>query len=519
MAKLSSMFDGFDAYWHYITLTLQNDPKEVPWRDQYTMLRSFYLSNGTYDVLQAYFAGRGFKDHELKELRNPAYRVVEFYATKLWPGKLPEALPIEAENEAILPMIEQVWQWSNWGVEKQVAARWFAVYGDMFLKISTNADADTDEVDPTRVFIQNLDPRYVTDFDVDERGFLTYARLDISMTRRNGDKLEPYTRTEIWDKRDGSYRLWEHKHGLDADLAKLGLPHTENALADFGIDFVPIVWAQFRPIGEERGSGAFSLQISKIDEANRLATRLHQIMFRHNKPTWALEANAIDASGRPLPPPRVGEGVNEEIEVDDDTFLKLPGQSRAVPLVPNLDYASHLAAINAQMSELKADLPELAYSDLRDRELSGRAIKNLLGDAIDRLLEARGNAETALIRAHQMALTIGVQAGLFSDPGTFESGALEHTIAYRDPFPPTIDEKTTAVKTLTDAGFPLRFAARYLELTEEEQQDLEAALLAEQAERMNFGAALLDEAERQFNAGDLNGNAQGVNGTAAGVSA
>lgn len=502
---IKSMFGSAITWWQYVSLSLQRDEKEAPWRDQYTMLAAYYRNNGVYEVLSHLFTQMGVENESVKELRNPAFRVVEFYASKLWPGKLPDALPIEATNENILPLIEQIWGWSNWGVEKQICARWFAAYGDMFIKVSTNADVDDETSVPTRVFMQNIDPRYMTTFDADERGFLTYARLDIPQTRRRDDKLEGYTHTEIWSKKENSYRLWEHQHGPDADIVQLGPPTINEQLSRFGIDFVPIVWAQFRPIGEERGSGAFSLQISKIDEANRLATRLHQMMFRWNKPTWALEANSVDSSGRPMPPPQIGDGVGEELEIDDDTFLKLPGMARLAALVPSLDYKAHLDSINAQMAELKADLPELAYSDMRDQELSGVAIRNLLGDAVDRLLEARGNAETALSRAHQMALTIGAVNGLFPDIGTFEGGDFEHTFRYRDPFPPTLEEKAAATKLLTDAGFPLLFAARTLELTDEEMAELEAALLQEQIQRTNFAAAALDAAERQFNAGFMNG--------------
>ena len=59
---------------------------------------------------------------------------------KIWPGPLPAALPIVTENQAIIEPIQQVWTWSNWGSEKQAAARWFACYGDMFLKVATKSD-------------------------------------------------------------------------------------------------------------------------------------------------------------------------------------------------------------------------------------------------------------------------------------------------------------------------------------------------------------------------------------------
>ena len=346
-------------------------------------------------------------------MRNPAFRVVEFYAAKLWPGNLPDALPIITDNPAIVDPIEQVWTWSNFSSEKQAAARWFACYGDMFIKVATRQD---DNGTPTRVFLQNLEPQYVTDFDADERGFLTYVRIDIPRQRRDGDERKSYLHTEVWNKEE--YRLWEHDKTAETPLSQLGPMRDSRPLSDFGIDFVPVVWQPFRNIGDTRGLAAITPALDKIDEANRQATRLHQMIFRNNRALWAVSANAMDAQGRPLPPPRLGDAsADNTLDVDDDTIMRLPGQATLNSLVPALNYEAALSVIDSQMAEIQRDLPELAYYELRGRPVSGVAAELLLGDAIDRLLEARGNAETALVRADQMALTIGEAAGIFRGDG------------------------------------------------------------------------------------------------------
>jgi hypothetical protein len=101
------------------TSMLQMDPRE-----RYAVLRSYYESNGLYDRLTRSLYESGLWNRAIKPLRNPAYRITEAYPAHLWPGDLPDALPIKTENERLIPAIHQVWQWSNWASKKQVMARW-----------------------------------------------------------------------------------------------------------------------------------------------------------------------------------------------------------------------------------------------------------------------------------------------------------------------------------------------------------------------------------------------------------
>lgn len=116
-------------------------------------------------------------------------------------------------------------------------------------------------------------------------------------------------------------------------------------------------------------------------------------------------------------------------------FARLPGNSSLESLVPDLKYSEHLEILNAHMLELEQDLPELAYYRMRSqsRDLSGAAVRLLLSDAIDKVVEARGNAESGLVRANEMALTIGVKHGIFDKGiGSYENGDFEHSFAERD---------------------------------------------------------------------------------------
>jgi hypothetical protein len=497
MARLVGAFDSWSAWWSYVGLTLKRQEQQANWADQYNMLRAYYLNNGVYEVIDAMFSGLGVKRQELRPLRNPAFRVVEFYAAKLWPGALPAALPIVTENQAIVEPIQQVWTWSNWGSEKQAAARWFACYGDMFIKVATR---DNILGSPERVFLQNLEPQYVTEFDADERGYLTYVRIDIPQQRRDGDELKSYMHTEVWTKEE--YRLWEHDKSTTTPLSQLGPVRVQRPLSDFGIDFVPVVWQPFRNIGDQRGLAAITPALDKIDEVNRQATRLHQMLFRYNRALWAVSANAMDAQGRPLPPPRLGDAsADNTLEMDDDTIVRLPGQATLESLVPAINYEAALAVVAAQMAEIERDLPELAYYELRGRDVSGVAAEMLLGDAIDRLIEARGNAEAALVRADQMALTISQAAGIIDDIGTYENGDFDHTFAERPVLKLSDAERAALVTAWVQAGVPLRTALRRVGWSQEDVTGMDEDMQLEKALNANFADAVLNQAQTNFDQG------------------
>lgn len=442
--------------------------------DVYRMLEAYYLNNGLYERTQQELFEHGIWTAGMKSLRNPARRTVEFHVTHVWPGALEKALPVLAENVRMLAPLRQVWGWSNWGVKKQLAVRWFALYGDWFCKVAASTDAHGRV---KRVFLQNIKPELVSDFEVDERGNIIFIRLDIPLGRHGGEGRRQM-HTEIWTREE--FRLYLHNLEPGAAETRLGPVQTLRKLADFGIDFVPFVHAPFIDWGEQRGLGVFTLALDKIDEANRMATRLHQMIFRYNRPTVAIMANATDASGRPLPPPRfdAADGADPaENAMPDEDIRSFPGNSKMEFLVPNLNYSAHLEAINAQMRELEEDLPELAYYRQREMgaSISGKAVRLLLAQAVDRTLEARGNIETALVKADKMALTMGSRAGLFGAIGSYEQGDFEHSFAEREVVPFSTQEQAETLRTEVQAGVPLVLSARRRGWSAKELAELEDA--------------------------------------------
>ena len=467
---------SYDSYAGFMSLQIVNQtPPEASFmREYYRLLKSYYLQNGLYDYINQQMKSTKTTNDSLKGLRNPAWRVAEFYAAKLFPGKLPKALPMEAEKEVIIPAIQQMWEWSNFSATKQRWARWFAIYGDWYIKIQTKTDSDQKI---SSVYMSLLKPEYVTKHVTDERGYLTYIRIDVPIWDEEEDEVSG-TYTEEWDKETQIVRIWNsHDVGIDAKIEEMPKPDVNMAFEQsHGANFIPIVYQPFRDDGGGRASGAYSAQLDKIDESNRQATRLAQILFRYNKALWAATSSGADATGRPLPPISM-DGILEDdgtLKFGDDDVLALPSRADLKSLVPTIDYSAALSILQDQMLELEKDLPELAYYSLRGslRDVTGRAVMFLLDDMISRVNEVRGNAETALHRAHEMALTVGMNAGVFSGLGTFEDGSFKHTFIERPILPRDMLELATITNTFALAGATTFAAGKAAGMTDEEATEL-----------------------------------------------
>ena len=411
-----------NPYKNTLQSTLESNP-----RSYFDLLDAYYRCNALYDAATIALRNISTGGEPIKALRNPANRVVEFYACTIWPGDLPAALPIVADNKRINEPITQLWQWSNWAENKQVAIRQLATSGDLFIKIATRNDG--------RPYMQTIAAKYVSMLETDERGFLTQIRIDTPIDPAPGS-ITQRTHTELWTVDE--LKIWEHGQG-DAAIDNLGAPMSTTALAEMGIDFVPIAMAKFRDVGDLHGVGAFVHALDKIDETNRSASRLNSMLFKNNKTLWAVLQNAVDPNGRPLPQAKVtgddGKTALNIADLERDAMITLPGAADIKSLVPDLKYGDALAILKDTIDEIRSDLPEMLFWDLVDnvsRDASGASVEMRLRPAISRAIEARGNAERCLARAHQMALTIGQTKGVWRGLGTYEAGDLAHSFAERD---------------------------------------------------------------------------------------
>jgi len=420
--------------------------------DVYEKLMAYY-DNAPYAGVQATSHWQGQWLEAIKPLRTSVHRSVEFFVARLCQGEL----VISADKEAAQDSIEQFLKWSNFESKKRTYIRSLALFGDLFLKVVSTRK---------KIYSESIDPRNVTDFKVDHRGFIQEIRIDVPMV---DDQRQAYTYTEYWNKE--YFASWNHHYGAGASLEQLGEADQFFFLAQMGIDFVPIVWIPFNQVpGKDRGESCVSHALSKIDEANRISTRLHQMLWRYNKPTFVVSANAVDKNNRPLPAPVIkGKSSSEERDLDilEKEIVYLPGMTSIESLIPQIDYAAALSVVRAMEEEIERDLPELRYFSLKESDLSGKAMKTLLAPSLDRAGEAKSNLEAGLVRLNEMALTIGKFLGLFPSVGSYENGDFGHAVDLGDAFTTDMSEKASELKALTDAGVPLGTAMKICGFSEE----------------------------------------------------
>jgi hypothetical protein len=386
-------------------------------RARYDVLWGFYL-NDIYDEAVNDMAAVYKKQRELyakiKPLYNPVTRLVDFYVAKVAGGTLDPtgesgALPIEDADPATVEAILQIWGWSNWGRKKGLWVRYGASLGDSVLKVVEDGE---------QVMIQVHWPGDLVDVNFDRGGLVTYAALEYAAQERNEKhEIVKYTyREEITPESFATF-----KDGKPFDYGEDGAEWA-NPYA-----FVPVVVTRHKESGQNWGLCCFHHVIPKVDDLNDLASHLGSQVRTAIHPQWVSFGT------------RAGSGL----ERSDKIWHNPNPDGRIEALVETIDIAAVTGDIASRLRELEQDCPELKVYHMAGQEWSGRAVKLLLGDVIDRVVEARGQYDAALVEADRMALRIGALRGYW--PGSLED-EFEHRIGDREIFP-TDEAETLGLAT------------------------------------------------------------------------
>jgi hypothetical protein len=451
--------------------------------ETYQLLRRLAGGSNVYEGLAAAGVQLGLHVEAAVALRNPTNAVIQFYKATVFPGTIQRdnehsALPIERPErwrernqkraEAFDDAVHRVWRDSHFGVKKQALIGGGAKVADQVLKIVWTNERE-------RLFIQLIQPESLTDFRQDERGFLTYIRLD---TRTDidpdGARVEPYVWTEVWDKYSGRMRIWRHRNRpWSVPLDELGRADEDEDIAAFvGDDFIPFVLYKHEEDDEHaRGIAAVGHALDKIIYGDLLVTSLHQRLSNHNVPDIVIE-RALDSEDV-MDEGALVAGGGDIVRVEGVGLWKLPPGYSLKHTVANLNYAAHLEVVEKHYKALhETDLPELTWGRISEgASESGKALRYRLIPAMAKVDEVRGNVETALVRANQMALSIGQAKNLpgfrKSDIGTYADGDFDHWFRTREIIPETPEERSLIetqrvqrIKTRTDADMSLFAALR-----------------------------------------------------------
>lgn len=423
------------AYRAYSEAALIPD-RDYEW-DEYTArlfryaFYSAYYNNTAYRSITR-FANTHKQRHGLyKHVRgvyNPVARLCDLYTAKVYGGSLDMdtlekgAIPIAQADDTLREAIRQVWQWSNWGTQKSTYVRTGANLGDVGLWI-------VDDTANARVRMEVIHPAKIKDVIYDDADnvksvTLEYTRQDAELNNgkqftykmvADGEHFATYMNGELYAYSDGMPAEWSNDYG-----------------------FVPMVVARHKVLPDVTwGASAFHSSIAKIDEMNDAASLLNDQIRKVVNVIWYF---AGVAAGSDL---SISGQLDDGTSSSDPTARrdKLPAiygpkDSAPTAMIAPLDIANTAANIQNMLSEIERDMPELSLHRIRENgQMTAPGIRAGYNDAIDRIVEARGQYDDALMRAQQMAVSIGAYRRLDGftayNLNSYERGDLDHYIAER----------------------------------------------------------------------------------------
>jgi hypothetical protein len=335
----------------------------------------------------------------IRGLYNPARRLADFYAGFVYPGPLDDAIPIESDNEALLPAIQQVWQWSNWLDGKSVFVRYGASLGDVLVAV-------VDDMERRKVYLDIVWPGQIAALDLDSQGNVKrylqeYAADENGREYKYGKEVTPEAITTFRDDKPFSYQP-----GQEATVPN-----------PYG--FVPAAWARHRNVGSDHGEPAIAACYQKVDELNQLASALNdRVMKIVNSPL------IVDAEGK-LPNergkrPPTADQASPERDKDSLGLWRVP-QGSGIHML-ELQIADAYPALDKQIAEIEKDLPELTvHAQLREMsQVTGPAAARIMGDAVNRLSDAAAGYDQQSVKLFQMAVAIAgwrAQSGAWGSKG------------------------------------------------------------------------------------------------------
>lgn len=373
-----------------------------------------------------------------RNIYNPSYRIGEFWKVHLLGGKLdpeagdgketPSALPIITENEKFRPALSQLWKWSNWQINKDIAGLWTPVLGDGVLRV-------VDDQERKKVYLRNVHPGTLKDVVTDDFGNVKgYEIEEYVPDPRKGRGAPKVKYTEI-AARDGDnvvYRtlLNDQPYAWDANQgAEWFQPY----------GFIPMVVYQHNNVGLSFGWSELMPGLSQFREVDDLASKLSDQIRKVVNSKWLYIGVGKPGSENPKTKEGDQSADNRQPGREQEGALYGPVGSDAKPLVAPLDIENAAAYIKDILADIERNFPEL-NADMHnvEGEISGRALRINRAPAEDKVLQRRPNYFDALKRAQQMAVAIGGENGYDGFDGfdlkSYEKGDLEHEIGERPVF-------------------------------------------------------------------------------------
>lgn len=264
--------------------------------------------------------------------------------------------------------MDTVFEWSEWSTDGVLFVHYGAQYGVSGLKVA-------DLREQKRVVIKPVDPsRFML---VASGQYDSTPAMSLWVEKRADVTGETFEYAEVIEP--GRVRTFR-------DGRPTGFDGREEEYVN-ELKFVPFVEARHIETGEALGECTFQRAIPLLDEVNKLASKLAEIVSRHAEPQWAV----------------IGAEAGDLVKSGDNVWF-IPQGGDVRPLVADIDITGVLAFIQEIRDQVHGALPELAFDDLRKKDQVATATLELqLMELVLKVKRTRPNYDQGLVNALRLA--------------------------------------------------------------------------------------------------------------------
>lgn len=374
-------------------------PEFKPYHERYVSKRARCIRN------RHYYAGTIYDDsgfrlaHKLYAQTKALYsflgRAVDLDVALL-PGVMGPWALAEGTPRAITAAQALLYEWSNWATEGDDWLEDGTITGEPMLKIVPDPELRIVQLQRLRpevaILVHHIDP------ETGQPGELALI-VDPEATDATGQRYEyaeAITPSQIRTYRNGE--PW----GYDGQPDRY-----ENPLG-----FVPVIKSK----NDTDARPTFAKVLPQLNSVNELASYVHNIIGRHAEPQWAA----------------FGVEQSELVRGHNVWFFPNPS-AKLEAILAEIDVEGALSFIQEIKGEVKGNLPELVFDDLRTHsQIATETLEIQLVELDAKIWRMRRRYDAALIQAHQLA---AITAGIY---GITDLAALlaPHGMDYKRPVRP-----------------------------------------------------------------------------------
>lgn len=340
----------------------------------------------TFGQYRRYYTGKIYDDSAFKlahKLYAQTKALLSFLAravdldVALVPGVQQPWELAEGTPAAIIAAQKTLYEWSSWDTEGDSWLEDGATCGEAMIKVVPDMDRRTVQMQRLKPELAMLTPH----IDPETGALVDLALIiDRSIVDQEGKQYEyaeAITPTQIRTYRNGE------PHGYHGNPDRYDNP----------LGFVPVT----RTKNDAECRPTFAKALPQIDSVNELASYLGDVIGRHVEPQWfaaGVDVGEFQKSGK-----NVWVAPNPDASID--------------ALIAAIDIEGVLHFVQELKEETKANLPELAFDDLRAKDqIAAETLEIQLIELDAKIWKMRRRYDAGLTDAHQMAAMAAVTLGI-----------------------------------------------------------------------------------------------------------